>query len=520
MSEAGKLFLLANAELRDRWRWARQHLYALLILGPLVLGMTYMTLSRAASYDLVLETPSLAVQVLIAVLSVLAVIALNLSRASREIYHLRQPAIISEALPVERVTHLHLALLARMGRALVFGLVLLVLHSLGRDRLVTDIFALAALLLFVVLIALSEVYAALNWIHWGHMRDKQAAGLALVVLLATAALGGLLLLIFFNPAINTKIAASLAAPVLKLAALGGASVIYIAYAKGCLLAGIVYLLARRSHERWRATDIDYAQRLREGGRLKLDAIRIFNRRMPESVAAMLERDLRLTLRTFSSAVYVAEGLCVLLILMLLILLNADVLPSGPEFIGGLMALGWASATWLPAVISIKLACVLAVAALSSVLPMLVYYQLPHMWLERATGATGECVWKAKLWYARLVTLPVVLLIYTVGVVAGMTGGQGGGVPLYYVAPLLAECLWLWWLASTAVGALAFEIPDRPELSIVLILTVSISTGTLTAVLWPMGLAFYGMGFARAAARGGARARYYLTTEGERATGGG
>jgi hypothetical protein len=514
MSEAGKLFLLAKAELRDRWRWARQHLYALLILAPLVLGMTYMTLVRATSYDLVLETPSTVVQLLLAILSVLAVIALNLSRASREIYHLRQPAIFSEALPVERVTHLHMALLARTGRTLVFGLVLLVLHSLWRDRLVADAAALGALLLSIVLIALSEVYAALNWIHWGSTRDKQAAGLALVVLLATAALGGLLLLLFFNPMSATKIVASIAAPVLPLAVLDRATIISLVYALGYLPAGIIYLLARRSHGRWRATDIDYAQRLREGGRLNLYAIGIFNRWIPQSASAMLARDLRLTLRTFSSAVYVGAGLCVLLILLLFMLLTTDVLPSGPEFIGGLMTFGWASATWLPAVISIKLTCVLAVAALASVLPVLVYYQLPHMWLERATGASGECVWQAKLWYARLVTLPVVLLIYTVGVVGGVAGGQGGGVPLYYVAPLLAECLWLWWLASTAVGALAFEIPDRPELSIVLILTVSISTGALTAVLWPMGLAFYGMGFAQAAARGGARARYYLATEGE------
>jgi hypothetical protein len=179
-----------------------------------------------------------------------------------------------------------------------------------------------------------------------------------------------------------------------------------------------------------------------------------------------------------------------------------------------MAFGWASATWLPAVIAIKLCCLLAAVSLASVLPVLVYYQLPHMWLERATGATGADVWKAKLWYARLVTLPIVLIVYAVGGVAGMVSGQGGGVPLTYVAPLLAECLWLWWLVSTAVGALAFEMPDRPELAIVLALTVSVSTGALAAVLWPMGLAFYGMGFAQAAERGGARAHYYLATEAE------
>jgi hypothetical protein len=511
LSERGKLFLLASAELRDRWRWARQHLYALLILSPLVLGMTYVTLWQAASYDLVLEPPSPVIQILLAILSVVAVIALNLSRASREIYHLRQPAIVAEALAIERATHLHMALLARLGRSLVFGLVLLVLRSLLSDEVAADFHALGALLLAIVLIALAEVYAALNWIHWGSTRDSRAAGLALFVLLISACVGGLLLVLFFNPA---AAGGPPPAQTASLAAQGTSPVGYLIYAGGGLCACLTFLLTSRVHERWRAADIDYAQRLGRASRLSLDVVGVFNRRMPRSVAAMLARDLQLTLRIFSSAVYVAAAISLLLILLLLVLLTAGVLPSGPEFIGGLMALGWASATWLPAVIAIKLACVLAAAALSSVLPVLVYYQLPHLWLESVTGATGEEVWKAKLWYARIVTLPVVLVSYIAGVMVGTTVNQGGGVPLLYVVPLLAECLWLWWLASTVAGALAFEMPDRPELSIVLILTVSISTGALASVLWPMGIAFYGLGFVQAAERGCARASYYLATEDE------
>jgi hypothetical protein len=514
VSEGRKLFLLASAELRDRWRWARQHLYALLILSPLVLGMTYLTLARMASYDLQLTTPTPIVQILLAAVSVLSLIALNLSRASREVYHLRQPAIFSEALPVRRATHLRLALLARLGRTLVLGLVLLILRSLLLDDgpQANGPASLGALLLFVVLIPLAEVYAALNWIHWGHVRDKQAVAVALVVLLITAGVNGLLLVLFFNPAAVAELTARLAASSAVRA--GGVPVKSIVYAGAFLWAGLIYWLAHGAHERWRATDIDYAQRLRQGGRLRLGLIGLLHRRMPQSVAAMLDRDLRLTLRTFSSAVYVAAGVCALLVLSLLVVLTTNVLPSGPEFLGGLTAFGWASATWLPAVIAIKLACALSAAALGVVVPVLVYYQLPHLWLERATGATGEDVWKAKLWYARAVTLPVVLLIYTLGAGVGVMVKQGGGVPLYYVVPLLAECLWLWWLVSTIAGALAFEMPDRPELAIVMILTMSISMGTLTAVLWAMGVGFYGITIAGVAERGAARARFYLATEGE------
>lgn len=516
MSERRKLFLLASAELRDRWRWARQHLYALLVLAPLVLGMTYVTLARMASYDLALETPSAPLRLLLAVLSVLALIALNLSRASREVYHLRQPAAFSEALPVERATHLSLALLARLGRTFAFALALLILRSLLRDDplVVTALASPISLFLAIMLITLAEVYAALNWIHWGHTRDKQVAGLAALLLLITAVVSASLLLLFFDRAAVAEITGALTTSTSALAGRDQPPINDIVYAVGCLWATSIYVITRRAHERWRATDIDYAQRLQQASRLNLEALSALDRKLPRSVAAMLERDLRLTLRTFSSAVYVAAGVCALLTLSLLVALTTDVLPSGPEFIGGLMAFGWASATWLPAVISIKMACALAAAALGSVLPVLVYYQLPHLWLERATGAQGADVWKAKLWYARAVTLPVVLLIYLAGVIAGVIGNQGGGVPLSYVAPLLAECLWLWWLVSTIAGALAFEIPDRPELAIVMILTLSISVGALSAVMWPMGLGFYGMAIAGVTARGGARANYYLATEGD------
>ena len=41
-----KLLLLAGAAFRSGGRWARQHLYVLLLLTPMVAGMTYMTAGR------------------------------------------------------------------------------------------------------------------------------------------------------------------------------------------------------------------------------------------------------------------------------------------------------------------------------------------------------------------------------------------------------------------------------------------------------------------------------------------
>jgi hypothetical protein len=169
-----------------------------------------------------------------------------------------------------------------------------------------------------------------------------------------------------------------------------------------------------------------------------------------------------------------------------------------------------SATWFPSSLAIKAAVLALVSCLASVVPVLVSHQIPHVWLERAVGATANDLWRAKLWYARLLTLPAVILIYVAGVSAALIGGTP--LSLYYLLPLLAECLWLWWLASSIIGALAFEMPDRPGLALVLLLSLSLSLGMLTVVLWPMGLGIYGMGVEQVKERGVMQTARYLMAE--------
>ncbi|HKS28052.1 MAG TPA: hypothetical protein VJS44_09540 [Pyrinomonadaceae bacterium] len=498
----GKTNLLIGATLRDSLRWAARHVYALAVLMPLVLGMSYLTLAQAASYDLNLPEPSLFVEVLLAAGFVVGAQIVSLSRASREVYHLRRPSIFVEALPVERREHLHFALFVRAGRTLLLGLALLLIHSvLSRESL--SVISLPALAIFCALMTVSESYAAINWIHWGHARGKLKAAQALAVLLAGVLTGSLLLVIFFNEAALLSLAARL-----RLSGPVWAGV--VVYAAGAALTFIIYLLARLSHERWRGEDIDYAQRLEERAWPEFNFTRFLRGRLPRSVCALLARDLSLSLRIFSSAVYVSAGISLLIVALLLTLLLSASLPGVEETLGGLRDLGWMSATWFPASLAIKAAVLALVACLASIVPVLVSHQIPHVWLERAVGATANDLWLAKLWYARLLTLPVVLAVFVLGVAAALMGGTP--LPLYYLPPLLAECLWLWWLASTIIGALAYEMPDRPGLALVLMLSLALSLGALTIVLWPMGLGIYGMGVAQANERGIMQAARYLMTE--------
>ena len=48
------------------------------------------------------------------------------------------------------------------------------------------------------------------------------------------------------------------------------------------------------------------------------------------------------------------------------------------------------------------------------------------------------------------------------------------VPAVYMLPLLAECLWLWWMVSSLVGWLAFEMPTRPGLAIIVLTTAQLA----------------------------------------------
>jgi hypothetical protein len=497
------MFLLISAELRDSWRWALQHLYVLLILGPLVIGMTWLTVINSSSYISDFQAPSLVAQILVALAFPIALITLNLSRASESLYHLRQPSTFAEALPVKPVAHLNLTVLTRLWRTCIIGVSLFFARYLFSTTSSVTGAEILCLIVLVLLLSVAEVYAALNWIHWNHTHERSDAAKACLIVLIAAGVAGLCLLAFMNPE-GTREFAGLVT--LRRSSRTLTSSVMVL---GSAVTALIYFLMRRAHDDWRGLDIDYTQRLRQGSRWSLSNTVLLRRRFSPRVAAMLARDLQLTLRSFSSVVYVASALSILSILLMFILLTGGVLTSAKDFLPGKPGLGWASATWLPSSLAIKLTCVLAVASTSSIVPLLVHYQLPHMWLERAAGATGKSVWETKLWFTRLATLPVVLAVCFISIPVILAGAQ---VPASYVVPLILECVWIWWLVSTAAGALAFEMPDRPELAMVVILSVSVSVGALSAILWVMGLGLYGMTIDQLRLRGAARASSYLASE--------
>lgn len=478
-----KLRLVIGASVREQVRWAGQHLYTLLILSPLVFGISYATVSRLAE-EAPAWQPSFRLSLLLCAGFVYSLIGLSLTRASTEIYHLRRPESVLDALPVPLSTQLHAACSKRIARAALFGLLILIVRALAGAGRFTDVSVLPPLACLILIIALAEIFTALNWIHWGHTKNSLAAVGAMLTGIVSAMLAGLLLLRMLRPAVL---------PV-------GINRWLVACGAVCMVA--LYLLTRVLHERWRASDIEYAKRLQAGGKLSVFGARLLTRRFERAVAVPLARDLQLTLRAFSSAVYVALFMFVLMLVVLITVLITGWLPVAAS------VPGWFDATWLPSVMAAKITCVLASASCSILVAVLVAYQLPHFWLERATGATGKQMWETKLWYARLLSLPSPLIVWLISMASGT-------VPLFYALPLLAECVWLWWLVSLLIGSLAFEVPDRPELAIVLMISSGAVFGLFVTLFWPIGLVPFATNVIRGLTeRGHRRAKFCLMTEGD------
>ena len=474
--------LLIGASIRSLLRWARQHLYAWLILAPVVLGITYFTAVRLAENlpDWEISTP---LAFTFATLFTLSLIGLSLSRASAEIYHPRRPEAYFDALPVSGASHLHAALATRVARTVVVSAAALIARAAFGEAGLLHGRDIPPILCFTALTALSEMLGALNWIHWGHKRNPQAAIPALLLLIVNGSIGGLLLATVFRP--------SGFPPRFGLWLTAGCVVWVV------LVYSVVYLLSIR----WRRSDLEYARRLQPVTRSTFSVERALERRLAPVVAAQFARDVRLTIRAFSSAVYVVFGVAALCCLALLAALITEWLPPV------LQQTAWLDATWFPQIIAIKVACVLAVMSLASLLPVLIAYELPHMWIERAAGTTGLDLLRAKICYARFLTAPAPLIIWCAGILTG-------SVPVFYALPLLAECLWLWWLVSSLTGGLSFEMPTRPDLAIIVNGTLGTALGLVAAMLWPVGLIVYPQAMHTLLERGRQRARYYMITEAE------
>lgn len=395
-----------------------------------------------------------------ALLLAAALVAGGLAPAVRNVFAVRSPSGYLDALPVPTVTKLHSALAAQLAlnipAFLAVWLLMLILARVGAGD------ALSALLLpAAALAAFVQVVLALVLVRFdGFSRNRLAllTGVVLAIVWFSAATPEVAWL-----ALPLKLVAEPIAAVLT-SALGREAQSPAILAVGGLLA--LYAGARWAYLSWRDEYRERAEASTGRARLLPRAQRLLTSRLGRPIAAQVTRDLRLTLRGFSPAVYVAGAAALLFEL------------------AGVSAwlYGWIPPIWLSSFLLICLA--MATLSLSAVAPLLLEFQLPRMWLEQGVGVDSVTLWKSKMYLAGAVSAPAYAA--TVAVLFAYEPDVGAAAYLAFRAMLV------WLTVASVIGVLAFEIAPAPVLGMLLggVFAVGLSAMYTLADVWPMGLFLY------------------------------
>jgi hypothetical protein len=327
----------------------------------------------------------------------------------------------------------------------------------------------------------TELLSAINWVHWNAAGSIIQLLIAIVIALASIVILAFLGIEIINPDRYTALSSN------QLSAVG------------LIVAVMVYLYVLTSHEQWRARDIDYARRLWENKKSSLFDFAALSKRFDPTLSSLLARDLQLTVRAFSSALYIVIIVALFWLVLLALVLRSNVLPPPAAKIG------WFDATWAPTVMAAKFVTIFATSSLSILVASLLAAQLPQLWVEKVTGVNGLQLLKAKVLYAAIVSSPAPILVSVLTLLTGH-------VPLFYALPLILECMFLWWATSTLIGALSFEMPNQPLIATIMMLTAGTAIPMLMSLAWPIGIGIYVILMPQLLDRGRARARVYLLGE--------
>lgn len=464
------LLVLLRYKLLLAWRHVKDNLFTLVVLGPMILGVVYMIAVpylRALSEGVYTPPAPAGAQLALAALVLLLLLAPTSSIAAR-FYPLQSPDAYLDTLPITVGSRFIALALSRIGRNLTFAIALTALHYfiMRMGNRPTELLELTLLLLAPAVLHLSalQILFVLLAAHFNLLRLSRLLPIV-GVLFVTAAL---------LPATRVLIFAPLAGLLDLLATLlnhwfNVGNIRQGRYLLALLLAALYLSAAFLMYRAWQVSDHEAVARAL-GTRHRIRGLKRVTEAVARltggNVAAHLLRDLLLTFRFFSSAVYVSFAVAALFQLALVVF-AFRVADSGNWFELGAQS-----------------ACALSTFALAALAPALVKHQLGYLWLERALPVDKEDLYKNKLWYARLISLPALIVC---AVIAPSVGSLGDATNLAF---LLLKMALVWLLVSSLVGALAFEITSRPGLAIPFTAIASLSIASLTIRVWWLWLLVY------------------------------
>ena len=459
-------------------RWLKANSFTLFILGPIILAGFYVILepylitvagrlhAAAATWRAQdLYPASFALTILL--------VAFPLSSTLKEVYSTHSADSYLDALSIRAITRFNVTLFFRVLKNLPAWVALLVvLHGIGGERTADSawlrIYAPLTLAVFCN-IALLQMLAVLVLVHdrlfgAGRLPAQAATLLTLTVLTKWHQLFLLPLLPFVTLAVIFKRTLGEA-----LSLTGEPSATLRTPWSHLVLTATLYVLALLLYKRWRNDDREQAREAlirQHTGRSSLTAW--LRRWLDRPVAAQVVRDWQLTRRGFSSAVYLAVGFAVLFQSIVVLAARRHDLSS----------------EWFSTIAQVS--CAFSVLSLTALAPLLIKYQLPYFWVEKATGLSPEAIWKAKFWYARLLAVPA--FVMSVLVITPMSPLDPTDQALFILKLLIIA-----FMVASLMGVMAFEIASRPLLGLIFSGLAALAMAGLFIfywIAWPLWLYGY------------------------------
>lgn len=480
------LRLILYFKFLETLRQIKDNLFTLFFLGPIILWFVYMLAvpyldALAVGLSPVFSANSL--QTLATILIFLFLLS-SLSDVIAEVYPIQSPESYLDALPIAAKWRFFSLLIIRISKnfplLFVIGLVNFLVSKIANrpsQSLSIVFFILIPIALQLASLQLALVILATHF--------KQLRFARILLFFAFISVIGYLV---------PKVGYFLGFPFIGMRELlmlvynnwtGSSSSLISIYSLISLLVFMgVTIIALISYQKWAILDREVVEQALAKKRYFSDLIgqnfvlaKIFGLK----IGAPLLRDLILTFRFFSAAVYLSFAFATIFEVSLIVL---------------------AQRTDYPVEIIAQGVTALATFALAALAPALVKHQLPFLWLERSLPVSGEDMSTCKMFYACLISLPIPIISFLLSLVLKP-------LPLAEEGFLLFQIMLVWLTVASLVGILSYEIASRPALAIIFIAIGSLAIAILVIQLWWIWFILYPYVMDKLLVRGRERARILI-----------
>ncbi|MBI4852443.1 MAG: hypothetical protein HY819_11670 [Acidobacteria bacterium] len=469
-------------------RQVKDNIFSLFVLGPMVLGIVYLlaipyinTLAIGAYPLLELEAINLIVTILIFLF-----LLSSISKVIAEIYPIQLPDSYLDGLPITPTWRFISLLIFRIYKnfplLIVLTLANFLVNNIAQKTSQTPLVFLLIILPSILQLAILQIVLV---VLAAHLKQLQLTRLLIFFL-------ALVLIQYYFP----QIALWLNLPIIGIRELLVS--LYFSWAKSqehnfsiyqtllsLSLSLILLAIALFAYKQWSISDREIVEQILAKKRRLSDLLIesfILSKTLGIKLGASLLRDLTLTFRFFSAAVYLSFAFAIIFEISLVVV---------------------ATRTDYPLDIIAQSATALASFSLSALAPALIKHQLPFLWLERSLPVTAEDMYSSKLFYACILSLPVPIISFLLSLPLMSFTLENG---LF----LLFQLMLIWLIVASIVGILSLEIASRPSLAILFTAIASLAIAILTIQVWWFGLIVYLYSMDKLLLRAKDRARILIT----------